>query len=68
MSEQFGGNLHMFNLRVRWARTMLLTGASPAEVREIHGGFVLRTARDELEKMKERRQMRETRLQSPGWR
>ncbi len=51
MSREYGANMSMFNLRVRWAQTMLKEGASGAEVREIHGGFVLRVARDELKKM-----------------
>ncbi len=68
MSREYGANMSMFNLRACWARTMLKEGASGAEVREKHGGFVLRVARDELAKIKERRPMKQTELQSPDWR
>lgn len=68
MTSEFGANRSAFNLRVKQAKILLEAGAPPREVREIHGGFVLRAARDELAKIKERGTNRQTKLQSPDWR
>lgn len=56
--SQYCASLSLFNARVKAAKILLESGATPAEVREIHGAFVLRVAKQELELIQKQRSLK----------